>query len=410
MKIQKIVAMIIAILVMAIAGYSARGFFQNPTNTFLVEKGELRQEERGVGYILREEVVVQGENYKNGIVPIKTEGEKVAKDDAIFRYFSSGEEKLVQQIAALDAKIHEAMNHESHIFTNDIKSLEKQIEDTLEQVYELNDLQKVAEYKKNMNTFITKKAKIAGELSPAGSKLKKLIEERSALENQLNAGTEYLTAPMSGMISYKVDGLEQVLTTKDFSYLSKKFLTDLNLKNSVVIADSNEKGKIVNNYKCYIAFLSSSDNAQEAKQGDQIKVRLPSNVEVKADIVYIIEENKEERLFVIEVKKNIEELLRYRSTLLDIIWWSDTGLKVPNKAIAYEQQELADGTMQQVGYVYRKRAGYDEKIFVKILRQNEKYAIVESYEKEELKELAYTEEEILSKRDISLYDEITIER
>ena len=410
MKIHKIAAVILIILIIAIVGYSARGFFQNPTNTFLVEKGELRQEEREVGYILREEVVVQGENYKNGIVPIKVEGEKVAKNQAIFRYFSNGEETLVQQIAELDTKINEAMDHESQIFTNDIKSLDKQIEDNLEWVYELNNLQKVEEYKKNINAYITKKAKIAGELSPAGSKMKKLIEERSALENQLNSGTEYLIAPMSGIVSYRVDGLEAILTTKDFSYLSKKFLEDLKLKSSAVIAESQENGKIVNNYKCYIAFLSSSDNAKEAKQGDSIKIRLPSNAEVKADIVYIIEENKEERLFVIEVKKSIEELLRYRAASLDIIWWSDTGLKVPNKAICYEEQELTDGTKQQVGYVYRKRAGYDEKIYIKVLRQNEKYAIVESYEEEELKELAYTEEEILSKRDISLYDEITMQQ
>ncbi len=408
MKIQKIAAMIMVILIIAIAGYSARGFFQNPTNTFLVERGELRQEEREVGYVLREEVIVKGENYKNGIVQIKTEGEKVAKNAAIFRYFSSGEEKLVEQIAELDTKINEAMNNESQIFTNDIKSLDKQIEDNLESVYALNNLQKVEEYKKNINTYITKKAKIAGELSPAGSKLKKLIEERSSLENQLNSGTEYLTAPMSGMVSYKVDGLEEVLTTKDFSYLSKKFLEDLKLKTSTVIANSNESGKIVNNYKCYIAFLSSSDNAQEAQQGDTIKIRLPSNTEVKAEIVYMTQESKEERLFVVQVEKGIEELLRYRATSMDIIWWSDTGLKIPNKAIYYEEQELADGSKQQVGYVYRKRAGYDEKIYVKILRQNEKYAIVESYEQEELKQWAYTQEEILSKRDISLYDEISM--
>ena len=53
------------------------------------------------------------------------------------------------------------------------------------------------ELKKNMNTYITKKAKIAGDLSPSGSYLKKLIDQRSSYENSLNSGAEYITAPVS---------------------------------------------------------------------------------------------------------------------------------------------------------------------------------------------------------------------
>lgn len=408
MKKKKIAALIVCILILIIIVYSARGFLKNPTRTFLLEKGELRQEETEIGYILRDEVVLKGENYKNGIVQIKAEEEKVAKEEAVFRYYSNGESKLVEQIAKLDEKINEAMNSENQIFTNDIKSLEKQIEKNLENVYEINNLQKVEEYKKDINAFITKKAKIAGELSPAGSKLKKLIEERSALENELNSGTEYLVAPMSGIVSYRVDGLEDVFTVKDFSYLSKKFLEDLKLKNSEMIATSNESGKIVNNYKCYIAFLSSSDNAEQAKVEDKIKLRLPSNTEVKAEIVYKTQENNNEYICVVELENGIEELLKYRKMSVDVIWWSDTGLKVPNAAIQYEEKKLADGLIEEVGYIYRKRAGYNDKIYVKVLRKNEKYAIVDNYDSKELEELAYTEEEIKSRKSISLYDEIAI--
>jgi len=390
--------------------YSARGFFQNPTNTFLIEKGELRQEETATGYVIRDEVLVKGENYKNGIVQIKGEGERVAKNEAVFRYYSNGESKLVEQISELDEKINEVMNGEKQVLPNDMKVLEKQIEDNLEKVYELNNLQKVEEYKKEMNDAITKKAKIAGELSPAGSKLKKLIEERSALENELNSGTEYLSSPMSGIVSYKVDGLEEVFTTKDFSYISKKFLEDVKLRNNAVIANSNESGKVVNNYKCYVAFISNSEEAKNAKQGDNIKLRLPNNVEVKAEIVYKVQEGQEEYIYVVEIEKGIEELLKYRKITMDVIWWSEAGLKVPNTAIAYEEKNLADGTKQEVGYIYRKRIGYKDKIYVKILKKNEKYAIVDNYDLAELKQLEYTKEEISSRKVISLYDEVSIQK
>ena len=43
---------------------------------------------------------------------------------------------------------------------------------------------------------------------------------------------------------------------------------------------------------------------------------------------------------------------------------------------------------------------------VKILKQNEKYAIVDNYKSDELKKLGYTAEEIEDRKTIGLYDEI----
>ena len=40
---------------------------------------KISQEESDIGYIIREETVVKGQNYKNGMVKIKNEGEKSCK-------------------------------------------------------------------------------------------------------------------------------------------------------------------------------------------------------------------------------------------------------------------------------------------------------------------------------------------
>lgn len=106
------------------------------------------------------------------MVPIKTEGEKVSKGDPVFRYYSNNEENLVKKIEDLDKKIQEAMSKDNSLFSSDIKLLDTQIESKLSDLYELNDIQKIKEYKNDINTYVTKKAKIAGELSPAGSYIK----------------------------------------------------------------------------------------------------------------------------------------------------------------------------------------------------------------------------------------------
>ena len=47
-----------------------------------------------------------------------------------------------------------------------------------------------------------------------------------------------------------------------------------------------------------------------------------------------------------------------------------------------------------------------DNILIKILKQNDKYSIVDNYTSEELKKLGYTSEEIKSRKTLTLYDEI----
>lgn len=374
----------------------------NPTDTVYVEMGQIQEEETATGYIIRDETVLKGEKYKNGIEQIKTEGEKVAKGDAIFRYYSNNEEELIKKIQELDAKIDEAMSEPDNPLTSDTRVLEEQIDKSINNLYNESDLTKITESKKEILNNMTRKAKLTGELSPSGSYLKKLVDERQDYENQLNSGAEYLSATRSGVVSYRVDGYEELLTTDDFGKYNKEFLENLNLKTGQIIPSSNESGKIIDNYQCYIVCILDSEYAKQAEVGDKLKLRLPSGAEVDATIEYkTVEDN--DYIITFRIEKNVDELISYRKISFSIIWWSESGLKVPNQAISYEQK--GDN---QIPYVVRTRIGYEDKIYVKILESNEKYSIVTNYTSTELTELGFTSSEILSLYSISIYDEILI--
>ena len=399
-KINKIIIGIIAILIVCYLGYTIYLLIKEPTDIFTIEEGKVYLEETDIGYIIRDETVVKGENYKNGMEQIKTEGEKAAKGESIFRYYSKNEESLIKQIAELDVKIQEAMaTTQTNPFQSDVKILENQIDEKVELLNKTTDIAKLTEYKKEINELVTKKSNIIGEKSPSGSYLKQLQDQRTALENELNSGAEYITAPESGIVSYKVDGLEETLTKDNFSTLTKEYLEDLNLKTGKIIATSDECGKIINNFECYIATISSSQEAKNAKIGDDVKIRLSNNTEVDAEIAYISQENEEENLIVLQIDEQIEELTNYRKISFDLIWWSYSGLKVPNQAIV-EQDGLH--------YVVRNRAGYLTKILVNVEKQNEKYSIVSNYTTEELKELGLTDSQIANNKTLYVYDEIML--
>jgi len=373
---------------------------KQPTNVFTIEEGKLYKEETDIGYVIRNEKVVRGENYKNGMEQIITEGEKAAANENIFRYYSTNEENLKNKIAELDGKIQEAMAKEdTNIPTSDVKTLENQIDQKIENINKITNMSQLEEEKKQIDELVSKKAKIAGETSPQGSYLRSLIDERKGYESELNSGAEYVKAPISGIVSYRVDGLEETLTPDNFSNLSKEYLEGLNLSTGKIVATSNEAGKVIDNFYCYIATITSSEEAKQAKVGDKVKVRLSNNIETDAEITNIIKEDDRDIILILRLTEQIKELINYRKITFDLIWWNASGLKVPNQAIVTENE---------LNYVVRSRAGYLSKILVKIKKQGDKYSIIESYDTEELKELGFSDTEIANYKKISIYDEILI--
>ena len=399
-KISIAIVIFIIFAILLCFFYSLIMLIIEPTKICIIENGKIYEEDSTIGYIIRNEHVITGENYKNGLIQIKAEGEKVSKGDNVFRYYTNNEEKLVKNIEELDTKIQEAMKAtENSVYSADIQVLDKQIEEQLYNISNTNDIDKISQYKKNITAALTKKAKIAGELSPAGSYIKKLISQRSEYEQKLNDGQEYVKAPISGVVSYKVDGLEEILKISDFSYLSKDYLDRINLKAGQIISNSNESGKVVDNFSCYIVVIIKSNNIKEAEVGKTIKIRLANEQEIPAKIEYISEEENGQKIIAFKITKQVEELIKYRKISIDVIWWSDEGLKVPNSAIIFENDRA---------YVTRKRTGYTDKILIKVVRSNENFSIIQNYTTQELIELGYTLDEIATMKNISIYDEIII--
>ena len=369
---------------------------KKPTETFVVEKGKIYQEEFAEGYVIRDETIINKEETNEKIVPIKSEGEKVANGEAIYRYSTSNEEEINNKIEEIDIEIQKNLSNDDTYFSSDVKLINTQIESKLDKLYENGNLKKINQSKSDINDYLTKKMKIRAKNSN-NETLKKLVNERTSYENQLNNSSRYITADRSGVISYRIDGLEESLKTGDFSYLNEQYLNSLDIQTGQIVALSNTSSKIVDNFQCDIVCILDSEEARNSEVGKSIKLRLQNSEEVPAKILYKATEKNNKVLLVFEINNDVAELIKYRKTSFDVIWWSDSGLKIPNSAIKY------DGN---IAYVIRNRSGLKEKILVKILRSNDKYSIVENYSYAELKEAGYDTSGISNKKSISIFDQI----
>lgn len=396
-KGRKIIAILSAIVIIAYIIWAIYLLIVHPVDTYVISQGTISQEDEEVGYIIRDEKVQKSADYANGIYAIASEGQRVAIYEPIFRYYSDNEKEITTQMNELNYKIQDLLEQEKNVTSADIKAIENQIEEKIENINTLNNYQEISEYKKNIDTLISKKINFIGDVTE-NKEIKNLVKERNSLENNLKNGSEYQAAPMSGIVSYRVDGLEENLSPDKFDIINEQYLNSLDLKTGQIISASNECGKVIDNFKCYIAVTMNSKEAMEAEVNDIVQIRISNKEEEKAKIIQINEESGK-RTIIFQINKMSEDLINHRKIVVDVIWWNVSGLKVPNQALTQENG---------LYYVIRNKAGVQSKILVKVKKQTDKYSIIESYKNEELQELGYSAQEIKNYKKISNYDEIMI--
>lgn len=397
-KLEKknIVYLIFAIIMIYIF-YSIFLLVRKPNDTVTINSGVLTLEESATGYIIRDEKVLKGNNYKNGLTAIVSEGERAAKGQTVFRYSSNQEEEIKSKIEQINLKIQDALSKQPTIFSTDIKNLDKQIDEKIQNLRDLTDMHTITEYKKEIEEIVGKKAKIAGNLSQSGAYIQELTKQKEEYEQQLTADSEYITAPVSGVVSYRVDGLEDTLSTADLSNLTEEKLENLGLKTGKIISTSQEAGKIINNFDCSLATVLSSEAAKNIEVGNKVTITLSSGNEINSEVKYVAKQDDDKVLIVFDLKTLTDELTQYRKISFNITWWSYSGLKVPNSAILEDEQGLK--------YVIRKKAGLEQKIIVKVLKKNDKYSVVGTYNNSELEALGIDAKGYIK---ISQYDNILL--
>jgi hypothetical protein len=365
-------------------------------NTFLVRVGTISKEETSSCFIIRDEVVAQAKEGSGDLEKIVDEGKKVAKGENVFRYYSDSEKENTSKINELNKQIQTLITTSSEqLYSTETKLIDEQIFDLLSKINSPNDIQTIKENQKKLDELMSKKSDEIGKISNKDSEIKKLVDERNALVQAVNSSSTYLTSTKSGIVSYRIDNLEEKITTDNLSIYNEEYINNLNLKNGRIISSSENSGKIVNNFTSYIAFTSKSDEAQNAKLKQKAYIELPSGKVINATVAQINENPSGSKTIIFSITEGIDELLMYRKTNLNIVWWYDRGFRIPNTAIIKEGEH---------SYIIRSKGGYLTKVLVKIDNETDYYSIVSNYSTSEIKELTGVDKKAATS--LVLYDEV----
>jgi len=359
----------------------------NREEKYLVNEGIIENSTICVGYIIKDETVIDIDNTKV-LIPTISEGSRVSKNNIIATYRGSEYEQYQKKIQEIDNKILKAMEDIQVEFSVEVENLEEQVLNSVILAKGTSSMVEMQENRNNINNLLSKRTQMIGELGPEEAYVKELIAQRETVQKELTESEANVKASVGGIISYNIDGLENKLTKESLINLNYEDVKEY-VNNSESIA--NNKIKIVSNYEAYILVRADNVENEHIKQDEKYKLKVMGSelVELTGTIVKTTQtEQGYEVLF--RVTNGIEKIVESRECELEIVWTAYEGLIVPIQAI----KEKSDGKE----YVTIITRGDYIDIPVKVQRRNNTYAIVENYEKEKIND--YT---------LERYDQVVIQ-
>lgn len=391
-KVAKIIFIGLLIIFSVISlGILVEGLIKNKSK-YMITQGKIESTTVMDTYVIRDETIIPTDPNKT-ISAIISEGNRVAKDQTIAYYkdeeYKSNEERLEN----LDKTIYDAVSKLPEIYSGDIKNIDIKIENILNYTKNINSYIKLEEKRKEVEDLLLEKVNIQASLSPDGANIINLLDERKKLTNDINNLGSNIKAMKSGIVSYKLDGLEEKLNIDNIK--SYQYIKDEVKKSSEV---ENFGIKIVDNFSAYLYFSAEKKEIpNNIAVGKNYVIRLldQNNDEIIGKVVKI-DANENTSQIVLEINNGIEKLLERRKFNCEFVWWEYSGMKVPITALK---------KINNIFYVSVIEYGEYIDIPVKIIKQNTKNAIIENYTKTELEDMKIEFNGL-----VKMYDEVIINK
>lgn len=395
-EFKKNILIIFAVILTAASIALYKVIFKSKS-TYTVINGYVEKISDTVGMVLKDETIIELKN-NTSAVPVVEQGKRVSKNDVIATYKSSSYEKYLSQIEQIDNDIQTLVKDLPITYSVDVSNIEREISEITKQSRKTTSYLKMQEYKSKVDELAYKKVIILGQLSPAGSKIRELIEKRQKIEEENKHSNDNIKAIRSGIVTYKLDSLENELDINNVLNLTISELDDIFEKYSN--NNLNNFGiKVVNNFLVYfVVKIPTGEYDEYIKEGRiyTLKTNDKKSIEFSSELVKSIKDDKNNYL-IFAIDNGIENIVDHRSINLEIIWDKKEGMAVLKDAIKRNEQDTYD-------YVTVVNGGEYLHVPVKIISSNEGICIVDNFTNEEKKELGIED----NKNKISLYDILVI--
>lgn len=371
---KSIIVMVIMILVIIIALIIIYDNVFKKSETYTVVNGYVEKSNDTQGIVIKQEKLINLSN-NNAIIPLIEQGKRVRKSEPVAIYKDNSYQEYINKVNELDKQIETLIKDLPQTYSNDISYIENQIELLAKQAKKTTSYIKIQEYKTKIDELSNQKITLLGELSPSGSKVRELIDQRTKIEESYKNSSDSIKSPISGCVTYKIDELENFTDISNvFNYTSSD-IDDILVKYKENI--SSDFGiKVINNFLAYI--IIKVQNNEYIKEGNSYYIRFTDKTDLKqiAVLSKTINIDDGNKYCIFKITNGVEKIIDSRIENVEVIWTRKTGMAVPLNGINFKNNS-------NIGKVTIIKNGDYAEVVVKVVLYNDNIAIVENLTDEE---------------------------
>lgn len=342
------------------------------------------------GYVLNKETLVTY-NKEETLIPIAESEKRITINSVIGIYKNDEYEKGLTQLAKMDQEINQKLQLLPEIYSNEVILIDKEIDVITKQTKNISSYIQMGDYKTKLDNLAYKKALTISSLTPSGSDVKALILQREAYRENMNKSSNNIKAPISGIIIYKNDGLENKFKLDNINQFSQEDMDQVIVEYNK-IQEETFGIKIVDNYESYIIIKEDKLNDQYIIENKTYTIELlDKNSKISGFLIKKIS-NDNYNYCIFKINNNIEDIVDLRKTDVKVIWKELTGLVVNNSSIK---------TLNNIEYVTILSLNKYIDIPIKNLLKLDKISLIRNYTQDEKLELNLSEN-----RNLEVYDRV----
>ena len=388
---------VLTIILIFIIFYISKKEFSKKT-IYTVINGNIESSEETNIYLLKKETIVDYDKNQS-VTAIIDQGKRASRYEAVATYKNDSYDDYQKQIEDIDKQIQTLVKDLPLTYSADISNIDDKILKYSNEVQGTTSYLKIQEYKTKLDELAYKKITILANSSPDSSAIRDLVAKRENLVNLSKTSDHNIISPVSGIVTYKIDGLEGVISYDEILNYSAS-----ELENLISMYDSNTNNefgiKIIDNFGAYFLVKTPSGKYDEyIKEGKNYNIRVSDfeNLVLTATLIKNINDSGY-NYSLFEIHNEIDSLVDYRKLSCEIVWNTIEGMAVPLNAIYTDEVNNYPYVLMVYGTDYVK-------VPINIVSKSDSIALVENVDKE-----VYEKCNLDTTFILELYDELVIEK
>lgn len=322
---------------------SVPALLANNAKTILPEKGTLIDKFSTSGFVIMKESVTKSTS--NGDIELfLNEGERIAAGIKIAGINSLNDtSSLKQELLQIQESILALKKSETEtklMITENMKieELQESLINELQSMIALGKYEDIYLLKEQLALYEDKAKDVSLTDTLVGKSLEALNTRKESIEKDINSNYTRYYSNSGGIISYIIDGYEDVFLPKDFEnyYYDKLTVGDK--------LDKGKKGsnisvgqpiyKIIDNFEWYIALkVEDIRDIEDFKINKTLRIHIKDDEQELKGKIVAINPSDNKAVIVLKLNDKLHDYYNIRFTDVEVVKYKIDGLKVPTQAI-----------------------------------------------------------------------------